>query len=84
MKVMGVANCFLIGFKALSTEGNVCLTLKSNQEFMTVEHTGLEGELITIILLNGHSIKLPSKFTSTHRLVWLSSLVKEVPSCSSL
>lgn len=81
---MGVANCFLIGLQALSTEGNVCLTLKSNQEFMTVEHRGLKGELITIILLNGHSIKLPSKFTSTHRLVWLSSLVREVPLYSSL
>lgn len=63
---MGVTNCLLIGFRAHSTGGNICLHCKSAQAPMAGEHIGPRVESIAIILLNRHSISLPSKSTSLH------------------
>lgn len=36
-------------------------------------------EPTTVILLNGHGVKLLSKYVHTHRLVLFSVFIKEVP-----
>lgn len=61
VKIMGVRNHFLVGFKECFTGGNAC---RSGQEAMIRELTDPRDETTTIILLNGHNIKLPSAFVS--------------------
>ena len=54
---MGENNCFLLRFKADFTGCNMPGTVKS----MIEDFIDLSGGPIFLILLNGHSIKLPSK-----------------------
>lgn len=46
---------------------------------MALEIIGSRVELVTVFLLNGHEVKLPSKhYIYAHRTKLLSTLVKEV------
>lgn len=50
---------------------------------MVREYTATRGELTSVILLNGHSIKLPSKSVSPYpHISQLSDLIREVSLCS--
>lgn len=61
MSVMGLVNHFLIEFKALSSRQGSCLAPLTKPRIHGLVDTGPRGEPITIILLNGHSVNLPSK-----------------------
>lgn len=63
-EVMGVAKHFLVGFKADLQEETHAWYCKSDQEPTVGELTGPRDEPATIIELNGHCIKLLSKFIS--------------------
>lgn len=54
----GVTHCCLTGFEACSTGEN----FMPSQKAMAGEVMGLEVELSTIFMLNGHAVKLSSKY----------------------
>ena len=62
-------SCLLIAFKASPWDETHAWYSKSGQELPTRELISPRGELITAILLNRHSIKMPSKHISLHSLV---------------
>lgn len=49
---------------------------------MTLELIGPMGGPTTVVLLNGHLVKLPSKYVYTHRLMLLPTLIRNVSFCS--
>ena len=61
MSVIWLTNCFLLGFEALSIGGSSC-SLKSGQEPMADVIIGLRAEPISMALLKGQRIKLPSQY----------------------
>lgn len=64
--VIGIAKCFLIGRKAHSTVENRMLILWIWLRPMTGELWALEVNLLLLILINKHSIQLPSTFISLY------------------
>lgn len=65
INVIEVANCFLIRFKVCSTYSWYGKSDQNNGGGLT----GSRDEPITTTLLNGHSIKLISKFVSRYPLI---------------
>lgn len=65
----GVINHFLVGFKIHIVEGNMLNTSQSGQEPMVVELIDPRGEctILFFFFLNGHRMKLPSKFISLYQ-----------------
>lgn len=64
MHAMGVANYFLIGFKATLQDKVYVWYCTSSQGLMARELICLRGESTAINFLNEHSIQPPSKFLS--------------------
>lgn len=56
--VMGATNSFLNGFRANSSRWNSCLVAEPKKKKKSVICRRLQGEPITITLLNAHRIKL--------------------------
>lgn len=53
---------FFIGFGAYYTGGNLCLVLKIWSKPRAREVIMEKGELPHVVLMNGHVVKLPSKY----------------------
>lgn len=49
---------------------------------MGVELKDTRGETVIVILLNGHSIKVTSKFISMAKFVQLSDLIRDILFCT--
>lgn len=78
MKVIGVTNCFMIGFKACSKGQNTCLVLQRNQWLGRSQYSGV---ILLRLLCWMDNIKMLSKFLSRHP--WISvEVIREVAWCS--
>lgn len=63
INIMGIISCFLLRLKAHLTGRNPCLILEI---WSRTHNWSPRAEPITVILLNGNSIKLPSKYLSLY------------------
>lgn len=66
MDITGVANHFLTGFQANSTNWTPYLTSHQVQESETMKNLGLREKPETALLLSGHNIKTTPSDLSLH------------------